>query len=271
MPLFSVPCLALIGEKGWDIGDLLELCFYTLSKCLTIIWFYWTRLIWCKDGLVLLVLGIGICCFWCWWRTLGVLLVLFFFYFVEKGLNSISEWASHFDGLFRTEGRPTYSVDEIFMVQRCFNGIVGIGDRKMLFLVLVVSIWHFFLLYDRYCLFCCVVYIACLPWLFFGVSDIHLQNFLHFTPSSNLTTKMSSLLVAFDRLAKFSVLDFKPKIEAAVSQVRDGRTVYPRTLLSDAVLQKRLAWALFVCCYQTLRVASRQSWFGFFCFINFQF
>mgnify|MGYP003571740057 CR=1 FL=1 len=38
----------------------------------------------------------------------------------------------------------------------------------------------------------------------------------------------------------------------------------------DAVLQMRLAWALFVCCYQPLCVVSQQSWFwAFFCFINF--
>ena len=40
----------------------------------------------------------------------------------------------------------------------------------------------------------------------------------------------------------------------------------------DAVLQRRLAWALF-CCYQPLCVVSQQSWFEFFFFssINFPF
>ena len=36
----------------------------------------------------------------------------------------------------------------------------------------------------------------------------------------------------------------------------------------DAVLQKRLAWALF-CCHQLLCVISQQSWFGHFCFKHF--
>ena len=44
---------------------------------------------------------------------------------------------------------------------------------------------------------------------------------------------------------------------------------YLRTLEGwDAVLQKRLAWALFVLCYQPSCVVSQQSWFGLFCFIN---